>query len=166
MFSHPLHPLHKNQEIVLLPLGCQRLITHVNTKYLLQIWLAIAWWILSGVISKFFMVTALRFTTSLVVTEVEVVSCVSKSCPSGTQTTNYLMREWQIFRLDSLQFFDNKYMYGNQLSVAHTGKRGPSAHTNSCVVLIGSTIPRFLYKCKPQISPNIDQLAVLTSHHG
>ncbi len=79
------------------------------------------------------------------------------------------MREWQIFRLDSLQFRDNrdnKYMYRNQLSVAHTGKRGPSAHTNSCVVLIGSTIPRFLYECKPQISPNIDQLAVLTSHHG
>ena len=115
------------------------------------------------------MVTALRFTTSLVVTEVEVVSCVSKSCPSGTQTTNYLMREWQIFRLDSLQF---RIMYGNQLSVAHTGKQGPSAHTNSCVVLIGSTIPRFLYECKLQISPNIDQLAskylieVLTSHHG
>ncbi len=58
-------------------------------------------------------------------------------------------------RVLSLEFLGHEYMYGTQFSVAHNAKRGQSPHTDLCVVLIGSTIPRFLYKCKLKISPYI-----------
>ncbi len=68
---------------------------------------------------------------------------------------------WCIYitRTLSNQFRDNTYKYGNQFSVVRTSKRGPPAQTDSCVVLIGSTVPRFLYECKPQLSPNVEQLS-------
>ena len=61
-------------------------------------------------------------------------------------------------RVLSLEFLGHEYTYGTQFSVANNAKRGQSPHTDSCVVLIGSTIPRFLYECKPKISPYIGQL--------